>query len=56
MVQKRYETIFAFNFIKKNNFDRTLNTVKFSKRKIVVSSEERRGRTKYSVTYMHVIL
>lgn len=56
MVQQRYGIIFALNFIKKNNFDQTLNTIKFSKGKIFVGSEERRGGTKYSVTYVHVIL
>lgn len=54
MVQKRHEVILAFNLIKKNNFDQTLNTIKFSKGKIVVSSKEKRDRTKYSVTYMCV--
>lgn len=53
MVQKRHEVILAFNLIK-NNFDQTLNTIKFSKGKIVVSSKEKRDRTKYSVNYMCV--
>lgn len=52
-MQKIDEVIWASNFVKKINFDQMLNTIKFSKEKIVIRNKKRRGRTKCLITCMH---
>jgi len=54
MVQKEDEVILVSNFVKKINFDQMLNTIMFSKEKIVIRNKEIRSRTKCLITCMPI--